>query len=177
VNALYHFILAVGGTAPVAAAPAGLDLNALVGGGAGAGAVGLVFYIVKLVLNRTVPSRSDSRANITILLEGLQSMVKVLQDEKASDAKRLTDRQARIDALEDEADISYARRAEMQADIIELKARVAQKDRHIRELSHMLTQLGATVVGIDSDNLEITLPAEDVAKLRKDHNDGINTVG
>jgi uncharacterized coiled-coil protein SlyX len=94
-------------------------------------------------------------------------MVRVLQDEKAGDAKRLADRQARIDTLEEESGVSYLRRAEMQADIIELKARVAQKDRHIKELSHMLTQLGAKVVGLDTDNLEITLPADEVAKIRK----------
>jgi hypothetical protein len=145
-----------------------IDLNALVGGGAGASLIGIIFYVGKLILDRTIPSRSDSRANISVLLDGLQSMVKVLQDEKAGDAKRLADRQARIDTLEEESDVNYVRRAEMQADIIELKARVAQKDRHIRELTHMLTQLGATVVGEDTEHLDITLPASEVAQIRKD---------
>lgn len=141
------------------------DLNSLVGGGAGATLVGLIFYVGKLILDRTIPSRSDARANITILLEGLQSMVKVLQDEKLADAKRLADRQVRIDQLEEESDVNYQRRAEMQAEIIELRSRVAQKDRHIRELTHMLTQLGASVVGLDGDYLEVTLPTEEVKKL------------
>lgn len=146
-----------------AAAPAGtpisLDLNSIVGGGAGATLVGIIFYVGKIILDRTIPSRSDARANITMLLEGLQSMVKVLQDEKAADAQRLADRQSRIDALEEEADVSYLRKAEMQAEIIELRARVAQKDRHIKYLVHMLGQLGATVVGgIDTESIEITLP-------------------
>lgn len=145
-----------------------LDLNALVGGGAGATLVGILFYIGKLILDRTIPSRSDSRANITILLDGLQSMVKVLQDEKTADAKRLADRQDRIETLEKESDLSYTRRAEMQAEIIDLRARVAQKERHIRELAHMLVQLGAKVTGLDDDTLEITLPTSEVAKIRRD---------
>ena len=38
---------------------ANLDLNALVGGGAGATLVGIIFYVGKLILDRTIPSRSD----------------------------------------------------------------------------------------------------------------------
>lgn len=147
-----------------AANPLSLDLNAVVGGGTGATIVTVVIYVGKLILDRTIPSRSDARANITILLEGLQSMVKVLQDEKQADAQRLSDRQKRIDALEEESDTNYTRKAEMQAEIIELRGRVAQKDRHIRELTHMLTQLGATVVGADGDHLEVTLPSAEVKK-------------
>lgn len=146
--------------------PGVIDLNALVGGGAGATLVGIIFYVGKLILDRTIPSRSDSRANISILLEGLQSMVKVLQDEKNADAERLANRQARIDALEEESYINYSRKAEMQAEIIELKARVAQKDRHIKQLAYMLSQLGAEVGGLEEDTLEITLPASEVNKLR-----------
>lgn len=150
------------------AASGALDLNALVGGGAGATLVGVIFYVGKLILDRTIPSRSDSRANITILLEGLQSMVKVLQYEKEADAKRLSDRQIRIDALEAETDTNHTRKAEMQAEIIELRARVAQKDRHIKQLAHMLSQLGARVVGVDSDSLEVTLPTDLVQKAKYD---------
>lgn len=138
--------------------PMTLDLNAVVGGGAGATIVTVIVYVGKLILDRTIPSRSDARANITILLEGLQSMVKVLQDEKQADAKRLADRQTRIDTLEEESDDNYKRRAEMQAEIIELRARVAQKDRHIREFTHVLVQLGASVSGFDTDTLQVTLP-------------------
>lgn len=143
------------------------DLNSLLGGGAGATLVAVIFYVGKLILDRTIPSRSDSRANITILLEGLQSMVKVLQDEKAADAKRLTDRQSRIDVLEEESDTNYVRKAEMQAEIIELRARVAQKDRHIKELVHLLTRMGAKVVGLDADYLDITLPAAEIVAARE----------
>lgn len=172
-NQLFSFILTAAGESPIA-----LDLNALIGGGTGATAVGIIWYIGKLILDRTVPSRSDARANITILLEGLQSMVKVLQDEKEADAQRLKDRQARIDILEGESDTNYVRRAEMQAEIIELRVRVAQKDRHIRELVHMLTQLGAKVVGVDTDNIEITLPsnavAAEVKKALDSNNDAVS---
>lgn len=151
-----------------AASSGAFDLNSLVGGGAGATLIAVIFYVGKLILDRTIPSRSDSRANITILLEGLQSMVKVLQDEKAADAKRLTDRQSRIDSLEEESDTNYVRKAEMQAEIIELRARVAQKDRHITELVHMLTRMGARVVGLDADYLDITLPAAEIVQAREE---------
>lgn len=154
---------------PEAGAPALLDLNALVGGGAGAALLAIVYYAGKLILDRTIPSRSDSRANISILLEGMQSMVTVLQKERNEDAQRLANRQQRIDELELESDSSFARRAEMQAEIIELRSRVAQRDRHIRKLVSVLTQVGVSVQGLDSDTLEITLPftSPDVQEAKK----------
>ena len=150
-------------------APVAIDLNSILGGSAGATLVGLIFYVGKLILDRTIPSRSDARANITVLLEGLQSMVKVMQAEKDADAKRLADRQARIDILEEASGADYARKAELQAEVIDLRVTVARKERHIKELVHMLTSLGAKVDGLDSDNLEITLPASEVAEQRKKH--------
>lgn len=145
-----------------------LDLNALVGGGAGAATLGLLYYVFRVILDRTVPSRSDARANVSMLLEGLQGMVKILQEEKEADAKRLSDRQARIDALENEADINYARKAEMQAEIIDLRSRLAQKERHIKHLLDLLRQLGAEVPDpskLDAERLEITLPGEKARQI------------
>lgn len=148
--------------------PIALNFNALLSGGAGATFIFIIWYVARLILDRTIPSRSDARANISIVLESLQSMVNVMQVEKLADAKRLEDRQKRIDQLEESSDADYKRKAELQADIIDLRARLAQKERHIRELIHTLTSLGAKVVGVDTDTLEITLPADVVAdEVRK----------
>ncbi len=175
-NQLAHFVTGLVAVMAddVPADAAVIDLNSIVGGGAGATLVGLIFYVGKLILDRTIPSRSDARANISILLEGLQSMVKVMQAEKDADAQRLKDRQARIDILEEASDTDYSRKAELQAEIIELRATVARKERHIKELVHMLTALGAKVVGLDTDNLEITLPSAEVAEERKKSLDSDN---
>lgn len=160
------YILPLVVSAEDASASGFVDLNSLVGGGAGAALIGILYYVGRIIVDRTIPSRSDTRANITILLEGLQSMVKVLQDEKEADARRIADRQKRIDELEHESTVSFHQRAEMQAEIIDLRARVAQKDRHIRQLVSMLTQLGAQVESLDTDVIEITLPAESEAIKR-----------
>lgn len=138
----------------------GVDLGALLGGGAGASILLAIVYVVKLIIDRTLPSRSDSRANISILLEGLQSIVKVLQDEKAADARRLADQQSRIDALKNEADVSYTRKAEMQAEIFALHAQLARKDQHIQEFINLLSQLGVKVEGLEADSLKFTLPPD-----------------
>ena len=143
-----------------------LDLNGLISGGAGASLIALVIWVFKLILDRTIPSRSDARANVTIVLEGLSNMVKVLQDEKIADANRLADKQARIDVLEGSADKDFELIAELRKEILDLRHRLQTKERHIQILAHQLRLLGAQVAGIESDpedeldQLEITMPTQ-----------------
>jgi hypothetical protein len=152
-------------TADPAATPAiAFDLNGIISGGTGAGIFALVVFVIKLVLDRTIPSRSDARANVTIVLEGLSNMVKVLQEEKIADAARLADKQKRIDTLESAADKDFESIGELRKEILDLRTRLATKDRHIGVLVHQLRLLGAVVTGIELDeeddieSLEITLP-------------------
>lgn len=153
---------------PVAVNP--FDLNTLVSGGTGAGLMAVAIFAIKLVLDRTIPSRSDARANVTMVLEGLNNMVKVLQEEKIADAKRLTDRQARIDTLEQAADKDYDRISELRSEIIDLRNRLAQKERHINTLVRELRKLGAQVSGLDIEDfdLEVTHTAEEMKALREE---------
>ncbi len=143
-----------------------IDLNGVISGGAGAGIVALVFWVFKLVLDRTIPSRSDARANVTIVLEGLSNMVKVLQEEKIADAKRLADKQARIDVLEAAGDKDFETIGELRKEILDLRHRLQTKERHIQILAHQLRLLGAQVTGIELDpedefeQLEITMPSK-----------------
>lgn len=156
-------ILATGTTASVG----GFDLNGLVSGGAGATLAGLLYFVVKLVLDRTIPSRSDARANVSMVLEGLNNMVKVLQEEKTADAKRMTDKQNRIDQLEQAADKDYDRITELRNEIIDLRTRLAQKERHINTLVSALRRLGAQVTGVDlgDADLEVTHPKSEVTEM------------
>lgn len=166
--------LATDPPAPPAAAP-GIDLNSLVTGGAGATIAGLIYWVIKLVLDRTIPSRSDARANVTLVLEGLNNMVKVLQEEKLSDAQRLAAKQARIDQLEVAADKDYDRIAELRGEILELRNRLSQKDRHINALVTELRKFGAVVTGLeleDVEDLEITMPKAEIQKLRDEAGSG-----
>lgn len=132
-----------------------VDLDTIIGGGAGAALMAALIYTVKLVLDRTVPSRSDSRASVSLVLEGLTNMVKVLQEEKLSDAKRLADRQSRIDSLEGEADKDYERIKDFRNEVIDLTTRLSTKDRHINILITELNKLGAQVTGMDIDILTV----------------------
>lgn len=148
----------------VAATLPSLDLNTLVTGGTGATIMAAVIFAGKLILDRAIPSRSDARANVSMALEGLQQVVKVLQEEKTSDSKRMLDKQARIDQLEDAADKDYDRIIELRTEVIDLRNRLATKDRHITLLIAELRKLGAHVSGVsmeDSD-LEVTMPTEAV---------------
>ena len=154
----------------MSAAPGGgaggitFDLNGIISGGTGAGLFALIAFVIKLVLDRTIPSRSDARANVTIVLEGLSDMVKVLQEEKIADAKRLADKQERIELLEGSSEKDFETIAELRKEILDLRHRLQTKDRHIKILVHQLRLLGATVTGIelavdeDFENLEITIP-------------------
>lgn len=154
----------------MSAAPGGgaggitFDLNGIISGGTGAGLFALIAFVIKLVLDRTIPSRSDARANVTIVLEGLSDMVKVLQEEKIADAKRLADKQERIELLEGSSEKDFETIAELRKEILDLRHRLQTKDRHIKILVHQLRLLGATVTGIelaedeDFEHLEITIP-------------------
>lgn len=147
----------------------GIDLNSLVSGGVGASVVAAILYVIKLILDRTIPSRSDARANVTLVLEGLNNMVKVLQAEKFADSDRLKDKQGRIDLLEEASDKDYARISELRAEVIELRTRLAVKDRHINTLVTELRKLGAQVTGLELEDfelLEVTHLAEEMNILR-----------
>lgn len=156
---LAFLLTAAAPTAPTAptADPGLVTLESFFGGSLGAGLVALVIYAVRLILDRFVPSRADARQSLSVLIEGLQSMVALLQAEKESDAKTLADRQARIAMLESEALTSYKTRGELQAEIIELRTRIAQRDRHIQQLVDLLaSKFGVSVAGYDSDLLNFT---------------------
>lgn len=158
----------------MSAAPGGgaggitFDLNGIISGGTGAGLFALIAFVIKLVLDRTIPSRSDARANVTIVLEGLSNMVKVLQDEKIEDAKRLLAKQERIELLEGSSEKDFETIADLRKEILDLRHRLQTKERHIQILGHQLRLLGATVTGIepdpddDIDQLEITLPGTQI---------------
>jgi len=153
------------------AVPRGFDLNDLLAGGTGATLMAALIFVGKLILDRTIPSRSDQRANVSLVLEGLSNMVKVLQEEKIADAKRLADKQVRIDALEAAAILDYESIAELRREILELNSRLEQKDRHIRLLVNELRKLGATVTGVEIlesvESLEITLPTSEINQMQR----------
>lgn len=148
----------------------GLDLNGIIGGGGTAAILGVAYYVGKLIVDKAVPSRSDSRASQTLVLDSLSNMVKVLQEEKIQDADRLRVKQARIDELEDSADADYDRLRDMRSEIVELRDRLAQKDRHIRILVLELSRLGAVVTGLDEnvavEDIEVTMNPEEVRAAR-----------
>lgn len=154
----------------VTAPPAdSFSLNGLVSGGAGAVLMGAVIWLGKLLADRYVPSRSDARANVNMVLEGLNNMVKVLQEEKLADASRLDAKQKRIDVLERESDKDYDRISELRTEVIDLRNRLGVKDRHINTLVRELRKLGAQVTGLDlpDADVEVTMDlTEQVSKVR-----------
>lgn len=152
----------------VVSAP-GLDLNTLVTGGTGATIMAALIFAGKLILDRAIPSRSDARASVSMVLDGLQKMVKVLQEEKVADAERLQNKQRRIDQLEEAAEKDYDRITELRTEVIDLRNRLATKDRHINLLVIELRKLGAHVSGIDmaDTDIEITIPADQLRKERE----------
>lgn len=136
--------------------PASFSLNSLVSGGAGTVIVGLLYFVVKLVLDRTIPSRSDQRASTSLLIEGLNNMVKILQEEKESDAKRLLAKQERIETLEVASDKDYEKIKELRLEINELRERLATKERHIVTLVNELRRFGSVVTGLELEEISIT---------------------
>lgn len=144
------------------------DLNTIISGGTGATVVGALYLLVKAVFERALPSRSDARASIQLVLEGLNNTIKILQAEKATDAEGLRKKQDRIDELESAADVDYDRIRELRDEILDLQTRLSQKDRHINTLVRELRRLGAEVTGLDLDDIEVTHSAEEVRRIRQE---------
>lgn len=147
-----------------------VNLTALLSGGGGSLLVAILIYVGKLMLDRAVPSRSDSRASQSLVLDSLSTTIKVLQDEKIADAARVESKQTRIDSLEESSNQDWDLIQELRGEISELRNRLAVKDRHIRILVLELRRLGAQVSGLSEDipieELEITMSPEEVAEKR-----------
>lgn len=146
------------------AADGSINLNSLVSGGAGTVIVGLIYFVIKLVLDRTIPSRSDTRASTSLLIEGLNNMVKILQEEKESDSRRLQAKQERIGELEKANDKDYEKILDLRKDVNELRERLAVKERHIATLVNELRRFGSVVTGLDLDDLTVTHDPEILTK-------------
>lgn len=163
------WLAAAAGAVPTA----GPDLDALFGAGGGAALLALIYWVIRLVLDKRVPTQSDSRADKELVSNTLTNMVKVLTEEKKADADRLATKQARIDELEKNADEDYDRLQDLRREIVELGERLAQKDRVIRILVTELRKLGAVVTGVIADpetgDIEITHTPEEVREARKKH--------
>jgi uncharacterized protein YydD (DUF2326 family) len=134
-----------------AATSAGIQLNDVIGGGAGATVLGLVWYVAKFIMDRAVPSRSDSRANVGMVLEGLNNVVKVLQEEKAAETARMASKQLRIEELDKAAEVDAATIKELRNEVFELGQVVKRKDITIRTLVTELQRMGANVSGFELD--------------------------
>lgn len=143
-------------TAEVVPDVAAWDWNTAISGSVGAAVMGLLIFVVKLVLDRAIPSRSDNRASVTLVLEGLQNMVKVLQEEKLADSEVLKTKQARINTLEADAEADYNTIQDLRKEVTDLNSRLALRDRNIKMLISELQKLGATVSGIDLEALDTT---------------------
>lgn len=170
-----HALSAVVGDGPGSFA---LDLNGIISGSTGAALVALVIFVVKLVLDRTIPSRSDTRANVSLVLEGLSNMVKILQEEKLADSERLRQKQERIDELETDDAKNYDTIRELRKEIAELRDRLDLKERHIQTLIFELRKFGVEIIGVATDepgeSLEIRLSTKTsgIDVIRQEHGAG-----
>lgn len=159
-------VVAVSAADPAPANP--FDLNTIISGGTGATIIGAAYLLIKGVLDRALPSRSDTRASMQLVLEGLNNTVTILQAEKKADAAALQRKQERIDELEAAADVDYDRIRDLREEVMDLQTRLAQKDRHIATLIRELRKLGSIVTGVDLDDIEVTHSSEEVRRLRQE---------
>lgn len=107
-----------------------------------------VIFLTKFFLDRFVPNRTDVRANFSTLIQGLDEMVKILQEEKKVDSARLLAKQTRVDELEAKAASDFASIRKLHAEIVDLKSHLTVKDRHIQLLIAELSKLGVEVSGV-----------------------------
>lgn len=133
--------------------PVSLSLDGIFNTTVSGGVLALLFWTIRLFLNKRVSSRSDDRADRESIQQALNNTIKILADEKQTDLNRLKEREQRIHALETEADKDYDRLRELRKDVIELTDRLAHKDRNIALLAAELVRFGAIIDGLDSESI------------------------
>lgn len=129
----------------------GLDLNGFLSGAAGASILAGIVFIVKLMFDRLVPTRTDKRGDVAQAFDVLKEISSILRAEKKEDAERLQVKQARIDVLELESEKDYNLIRELRTEITELQKRLATKELHIQQLTEQIERLGARVIAGDED--------------------------
>lgn len=129
-------------------------------GGLGTALVGAAIWAVRLILDRSVPSRTTKKEESKLALEGMKTLVTVLQEEKKEDAARMKAKQDRIDQLESEADKDFNRIVELRNEVLDLRNRLAVKDQRIQVLVLALRRFGQDVAGLGSETGEIQIQAK-----------------
>lgn len=127
------------------------DLNQFLGGGAVALVVAIAYFVLRLIFDRAIPTKSDGRESISLVVESLNATIKIMQEEKASDLSRLKGALDRADKLELDADVDYGRLNDLRSEVVDLRNRLARKEQHITTLIHELKKLGVTVMGYRDD--------------------------
>lgn len=127
------------------------DLNQFLGGGAVALVVAIAYFVIRLLFDRAIPTRSDGRESISLVVESLNATIKIMQEEKSSDLSRLKSALDRADKLEADADVDYAKLNDLRSEVVDLRNRLARKDQHITTLVHELKKLGVSVLGQRDD--------------------------
>jgi len=127
------------------------DLNQFLGGGAVALVITIAYFVIRLIFDRAIPTKSDGRESISLVVESLNATIKIMQEEKASDLSRLKGALDRADKLELDADVDYGRLNDLRSEVVDLRNRLARKEQHITTLVHELKKLGVTVRGYRDD--------------------------
>jgi hypothetical protein len=139
------------------------DLNQFLGGGVVALVVGIAYFVIRLLFDRAIPTKSDGRESISLVVESLNATIKIMQEDRASDVTRLQTALDRTDRLESDAAVDYTKLNELRAEIVDLRNRLVRKDQHISTLITELRKLGIAVIGYKDDTsgpLQIIYPRE-----------------
>lgn len=129
------------------------SVSPIVSGGLGSALTLVVIYIVKLIADRFVPTRSDSRASMQMVVDSLKQAIDTLAADKEADSGRYIKLQNRVDELEQEAARDYEVIRALREELGELRERLHKKDQSILSLVAELRKLGATVTGVDLETL------------------------
>jgi chromosome segregation ATPase len=137
----------------------GVDLNGFASGGLGTLVVGVIAYLVKLVADRLIPTKTDKRGDVAQAFDVLKEISSILRAEKKEDAERLAAKQSSIERLEGDGERDYTTIRQLRAEVAELERRLQRKDLHIQQLTLQIERLGAHVI-VHNDDIEIAMPLD-----------------
>lgn len=130
------------------------DLNQFLGGGAVALVVAIAYFVIRLLFDRAIPTKSDGRDSFSLIVESMNTTIRIMQDDKASDLARLQNALDRADRLEHDASADYAKLNELRAEVADLRFRLIRKEQHIQVLVAELKKLGIMIHGYKEDSSE-----------------------
>lgn len=107
----------------------------------GAAVVTGAYALIKSYMDKKVSPHDDVITKTALIIEGLETVVTVLKEDKKRDTERIDSLQNRIDTMEESAQADYNYIIQLQREMYELQLDISDKNHKIQQLEHEIDKV------------------------------------